>query len=309
MYKSSFNSKIPQLCGKVTRKFSEYGFPLFDIFYQHIIKSKIKSDYTDIILKYNSIEYNPVPQNDIYPIWIFWWQGLGNMPELVKICYNSVLENAGQHPVHLITKENYKQYISELPQLDDLLECLHRGNLIYAHFSDVVRCYLLYVYGGVWIDATILLTNKIDNIISNRIFVSGRRQLTNQNKNSIAKGLWTTYFIFSNKGNLLFKFIDEVLIRQITEKGYIMDYFMLDFCFIIAYEYIPFVKRIQGRSPIYQNRIFDLQKCLNQKFDEIWYKSLIKTNPFLKLTYKQTWVEYTKDHKLTYYGYLKKTFL
>ena len=103
-----------QLCGKLTRKASDYGCPLFDKLYQSCIKKKIRTAHADIILKYKSIKYEPVPQNDIYSIWIFWWQGLENMPEVVKICYNSVLENAGEHPVHLITKENYKQYISGL---------------------------------------------------------------------------------------------------------------------------------------------------------------------------------------------------
>lgn len=295
--------------GKITRKLANYGLPVFDNIYQAYIKAKIKSLYANIITQYQSIDYNPIPQTGNYPIWIFWWQGLEKMPEIVKICYNSVLENAGQHPVYLITKGNYDQHISELPQLDDILRHLHEGSLIYAHFSDIVRCYLLYAYGGVWIDATILLTDKIDNIINNRVFVSGRRLLTEQNKNSITKGRWTTYFVFANKGNLLFKFLDEILIRQITEKGYIMDYFMLDFCFTIAYEHIPFVKRMQSVSPMYRNKIFDLQERLNQKVNDAWYKSLIKTNPFLKLTYKRTWIEYTKDHELTYYGWLKKRYL
>ena len=298
-----------QLCGKLTRKLSDYGLPLFDMLYQHIIKSKICTTYADIIQKYKSIKYEPVPQDDNFPIWIFWWQGVGKMPEVVRICYHSVLENAIGHPVNLITKENYSQYIAELPQLDDLLDCLHKKSLIYAHFSDIVRCYLLYAYGGVWVDATILLTESIDNVISNRFFVTGRRQLTDKNKKSIAKGRWTTYFVFANKGNLLFKFLYEILIRQITRKGYVMDYFMLDFCFEIAYERIPFVKRIQTSSPIYPNRIFDLQKCLNRDFEEAWYASLINTNPFLKLTYKRTWSEHTKECKLTYYGWLKKRYL
>ena len=295
--------------GKTVRKLARRGYPVLDVAYQAFIKETIKKDYADIIAKYQNIDYKTTPQTDNYPIWIFWWQGLENMPEVVRICYNSVIENAGEHPVHLVTKENYRLYISELPDLDDILEHLRRGSLIYAHFSDIVRCYLLYVYGGAWVDATILLTDKIDNIVSNRVFVSGRRQLTEQNKKSITKGRWTTYFIFANKGNLLFKFIDEVLIRQIVWKGYIMDYFMLDFCFAIAYECVPFVKRIQEESPIYQNRIFDLLRHLNQEFNEAWYKSLIKTNPFLKLTYKRTWIEETKDHELTYYGWLKKRYL
>lgn len=48
---------------------------------------------------------------------------------------------------------------------------------------------------------------------------------------------------------------------------------------------------------------------LNREFDEQWYKSLIKNNPFLKLTYKKDWSDYTKKHKITYYGWLKNKYL
>lgn len=295
--------------GKVVRKLSSWGFPFFDLAYQTFIKKIIKTDYADIIAKYQNIDYKPIPLNENYPIWIFWWQGKGNMPEVVKICYNSVLENAGKHTVHLITKDNYEEYISQLQGLGVILEKLHNGDLICAHFSDIIRCYLLYTYGGVWIDATTLITNKIDNIISNDVFVSGSRLPDNQNKYSITKGRWTTYFVFSNRGNLLFKFIDEILIRQVIDKSCLLDYFMLDFCFAIAYEKIPFVMDMQTASPVFPNRILDLMYRLNSGFNDKWYGTLTNSNPFLKLTYKKHFGEYTKTGKMTYYGYLKNRYL
>ena len=295
--------------GRTTRKLASYGMPLFDEIFQRFVKHKIKSDYADIISEYQAIDYKPIPQTGNYPIWIFWWQGVDKMPEIVRICYNSVLENAGGHPVNVITEANYKEFLTRLPNLDNILGKLHQGHIIYAHFSDIVRCYLLYTYGGVWIDATVLLTDKIDNIITNGIFVSGRRIPNGYLKRSISQGIWTTYFIFANKGNILFKFLYKVLIKQTIEKDYFFEYFMLDFCFVIACDSIPFAKTIQEQSPCFPNKILNLINILNDEFDEAQYLSLIKTNPFLKLTYKKKWFEQTDNHKLTYYGYLKKRYL
>ncbi|MCF2599845.1 hypothetical protein I6E10_14315, partial [Phocaeicola barnesiae] len=84
---------------------------------------------------------------------------------------------------------------------------------------------------------------------------------------------------------------------------------MIDFCFIIAWKNLPYAKTIQEQSPIYPNKIFSLMQSLNKEINESQYKSLIKNNPFLKLTYKRNWKELSDDHKLTYYGYLKKLFL
>lgn len=300
-------SKFLFFLEKATRKIADFGFPLPENIHKQFVKSRIKSIYSNLIIQYKNIEYEAIPQAEDYPIWVFWWQGVNNMPEVVRICYNSILQNAENHPVRLITETNYKQYLSELPHINEILKRLEKRALIYAHFSDIVRSYLLYTYGGVWIDATVLLTDNINNIITNRIFVSGRR-CSEKLRNSITKGKWTSYFVFANKGNLLFKFIHEVLSKQIIEKGYILDYLMMDFCFIIAYENFPYAKEIQEQSPIYPDKIHSLAECLNKEINESQYKSIIKKNPFLKLTYKQKWFELTDDHKLTYYGFLKKCF-
>ncbi len=44
-------------------------------------------------------------------IWICWWQGLDQAPELVKICVNSIRKNAGGHKVIILTEDNYKDYV------------------------------------------------------------------------------------------------------------------------------------------------------------------------------------------------------
>lgn len=299
--------------GRTTRKLASYGIPLFDEIYQKFIKHKIKSDYADIISEYQAIDYKPIPQTGNYPIWIFWWQGIDKMPEVVRICYNSVLENAGEHPVNVITEDNYKEYLSKAFWLEDIISWLDKGHIGYAYFSDIVRCYLIYTYGGIWIDATVLLTDKIDNVVNNSFFATGRRVAKTKHEYkklpSPAKGKWTGYFVFSCKGNPLFQFIDDVLISQIKRNGFNMEYLMIDYCFVTAYEIFSFVKEIQEKSPIFPNAISMLIGCLNDEFDEGQYKSLKKTNPFLKLTYKRKWFEQTSSHKLTYYGYLKNRYL
>ena len=86
------------------------------------------------------------------PIWTFWWQGEQAMPPIVRICYQSLLRNAGTHPVHLITKENIDKYI-EFPS--HIMKKVRNGHITLTHFSDILRMCLLYQYGGLWMDATI----------------------------------------------------------------------------------------------------------------------------------------------------------
>ena len=40
-------------------------------------------------------------------IWICWWQGLDNAPEIVKACVASIERNAGDNEIIIITDKKY----------------------------------------------------------------------------------------------------------------------------------------------------------------------------------------------------------
>ena len=80
------------------------------------------------------------------------------MPKLIRVCSESVKEHNKDKKITLITEQNCREYIS-LP--DYIWDKYKRGIIPYAQFSDIIRLMLLEKYGGVWIDATILLTEKL----------------------------------------------------------------------------------------------------------------------------------------------------
>ena len=45
-------------------------------------------------------------------IWVCWWQGLDNAPDIVKACIKTIKANSEGAEVILITDDNYKNYIS-----------------------------------------------------------------------------------------------------------------------------------------------------------------------------------------------------
>ena len=44
-------------------------------------------------------------------IWICWWQGEEQMPQIVQTCYRQIKKMSGNHPVVLITDENYRDFV------------------------------------------------------------------------------------------------------------------------------------------------------------------------------------------------------
>ena len=100
-------------------------------------------------------------------IWQFWWQGADSAPEIVKKCMLSVRKHADDWEVVVIDKNNLGEYL-EIPPL--ILERLDRGEMSITHFSDYLRARLLAQYGGIWADATVMMTDDLPKEILNAPF-------------------------------------------------------------------------------------------------------------------------------------------
>ena len=92
------------------------------------------------------------------PIWVCWWTGEETAPPLVKRCIRSIRENAGNHPVYLINRDNYTDYL-QVPML--MLEKVKSAQMNLAHLADYIRVMLLAQYGGLWLDATMFCSDEI----------------------------------------------------------------------------------------------------------------------------------------------------
>ena len=87
-------------------------------------------------------------------IWVCWWQGLDQAPEIVKTCVESIKQNAGKHPVILLTEKNYKKYV-HIPEWIE--EKRNKGIITRTNYSDLLRLSLLAEHGGGVVRCDILL--------------------------------------------------------------------------------------------------------------------------------------------------------
>lgn len=91
--------------------------------------------------------------------WSCWWQGMDRAPELIRACINSQKRYLPDEvELVIITEDNYRDYV-DLPQW--LIDKVEDGRITLTTFSDVIRASLLYKYGGIWLDSTILLTEML----------------------------------------------------------------------------------------------------------------------------------------------------
>ncbi|MFL1406151.1 capsular polysaccharide synthesis protein [Marinobacter sp. M1N3S26] len=84
-------------------------------------------------------------------IWFFWDEGLELAPELVKISYDNWRVMNPEYDVVLLTTENVEEKIGL--NITSLFQSAS-ARLGMAGKTDFLRLYLLYHWGGVWVDAT-----------------------------------------------------------------------------------------------------------------------------------------------------------
>lgn len=99
-----------------------------------------------------------LPENKV--IWQYWGQGITqeHVPAVVQMCFHSVDTYCGDYTVIRVDDNTLAQYLD----LPDFIWAKRKADIINrTFFSDMIRLALLQVYGGVWLDATILLTDQL----------------------------------------------------------------------------------------------------------------------------------------------------
>lgn len=253
----------------------------------------LKKQYLDIINNYKQIEQSDEKLSDDCPIWVCWFQGENQMPPLVKSCYNSILKYANTHPVKLITLENYNQYVS-IPQY--ILDKQKTGKISYAHFSDIIRVNLLADYGGIWLDATIFLTNKIKHW--DLSFYSIKQNISNDFQ-YVSYYRWTGFCMGSVKKNPLVLFARDILYQYHKYKNELIDYFLLDYIIALGYNEIPSIKTMIDNVPYSNPNLYYIQTNISKPVNINEFNHICQGTTIFKLNYKITIP--SKTNSLYYY--------
>lgn len=244
------------------------------------IQNKLRKKFRkEIAGLHHQTKDSPSIQPTNKTIWIFWWQGIEDAPEIVKICYQSVVEHMKEWKVILLTENNYKHY-TNIP--DFIMEKVSKGTITLTHFSDILRLDLLIRRGGLWLDATVLCTNgDIPHvIIQSSLFVY-------QTQKPGADGhasLLSSWCMWAKRENHILKATQSLLYTYWRRYNFMTDYFLLhQFMTIVMQEFPEEAKLI---PPYTNENPHILLLHLFDKFDkELWADWKIQAC-FHKLSYK-----------------------
>lgn len=215
-------------------------------------------------------------------IWIY-WNDVSNMPTMVEKCIDRIRKNSNGHKVVIINEENVSNYL----QLDEVvLRKYSEGKISRTHFCDIVRIALLYYYGGVWMDCTLLLTHPLPDIVTSSAFYTNH--LSKGDTHNVGDGRWSTFFLACHKGNLMMKATLDVFVEYWHRYDDAVDYVWMDYIFNLLYDNVPSIKEMIDSVPENNPDIWIMQTKIASPFSKEEFDALLADNSrFLyKFSYK-----------------------
>ena len=243
----------------------------------------LKRHYSEFIARYSDRPSTYQKDNSTPVIWTMWWQGMDNLPEIVKICYYSFRKYCGNHQIKILTRENFREYVT-LPGY--ILEKVDAGAMTITHLSDIVRFYLLYHYGGLWMDSTVFITNGIPESVFEAEYYTVKRHQTPRNR-AVSQNRWTNFLHAAKKGNALCGFVLDFFLEYWRTQEILIDYFLIDYAIHIAYDELPECRNLLDAVPCVNYDLYMLERIRNREWSpELWEKLTIATN-FSKLAWRK----------------------
>lgn len=283
----------------VARVFRKIRLPLFfqkkfNCFRQSQITKYLEKQQSRIIKYYAGVQTTikeKIPNEKI--IWIFWWQGKDNMPDIVNCCINSIIKNNKSARIVFVDKNNIRKYTC----LPDYIYAKIGACISLTQLSDIVRWNLLSIHGGLWVDATIFCTAAFpDRYFNNDYFTLG--PYSDPESFYVSRGRWTSFFWGSKPNSIFSKYMNAMLLNYWSRESKLIDYFLIDFIIDIG------VSNNIGQSGVLNRRLKvenpqlpDLVFKLNQKHHSSEITNLFRDTNVFKLTYKQ---HFSKDFDSLY---------
>lgn len=243
------------------------------------IKNKLKKKYYKKIPEYEKKYDENLKHESSNKVWICWFQGMENAPELVQKCYESVQKNLKDKEIILITEKNMMDYV-EFPEF--IIDKWKSGIITNTHMTDLLRLELLIKYGGLWLDATVFCSSSnIPEYIWNSDLFFYQTLKPGKDGHSLINSSW---LISAKTNNKILMVVRDLCYEYWKKNNYMIDYFLLHFFISIVLEYYP--DEWKKIVPVSNSIPHILLLRLFDEYDEEIWNAANSMTAFHKLTYK-----------------------
>ena len=209
--------------------------------------NKYRNKYKKIIIDnhYENISSKQSRDSEHFKFWTLWLQGEDQAPPLVRKCFNQIRSFYGENRLVILDSNSIEKYVC-LP--DFIVTKYKQGKISMAHYSDIVRTFLLCEYGGVWIDSTCFMTAPLPEEIFNchEFFFRMPKCFPGAIKAS-------SWFILSEKKTVIMCMTRDLLVEYWNTHNSLEDYLLYHIFFSIAADSSENARKEWESIPYYNN--------------------------------------------------------
>lgn len=213
-------------------------------------------------------------------IFILWFQGFENAPEVVKTCLKSWKRYNKNWNIIELTNDNLDKYV----KLEDLIKNFEDKEISLAHKADLVRLYLLKNFSGIWVDATLYCNRPLDDWIFN--YLDSGFFAFDKPRGDRLLSIW---FMYSEKDNYLITTWLNKIIKYFEKNNKVSSYFMFQYFFNDLYYNDKKLKKIWDKTKKISSigpHFLDVKGLHRKKNQEVVDHIQTKKSHVYKLTYK-----------------------
>lgn len=191
-------------------------------------------------------------------VWTLWWQGENNAPAIVKACINSMKVNIPYAEVIVLDKNNISNYI-DIPEY--ILDKFKKGIITITHLSDIIRMRLLYSHGGLWLDSTVYINEKVPEKLFDLNFFT----IKNYDPKSklFSKNRWCGFLLGAKSKSRFFRLQCELLDSYWKNEDSMIDYLLIDYFIGLVLFKDNTSKNNYNKCPVFEGDILQMQRELS----------------------------------------------
>lgn len=245
------------------------------------IVKRLRKEYASFINEFKKSEAirKKLPHNHSNKIWVCWLQGMDNAPEIVRKCYQSLLNNLNDKEIVLLTNDNYKDWVTFPSYIQKKID---NGIITRTHMTDFLRLELLEHYGGTWIDATVFCSGKnIPSYIWDSDFFIYQIMKPGLDGHSQRISSW---FITACTNHPVVLLTKELLYKYWEKNNKMVDYFLIHDFMELAIEAYP--DEWMNVIPVSNSVPHVLLLRFSERFNAKIWSAIAEMTAFHKLSWK-----------------------
>ena len=213
-------------------------------------------------------------------LFTMWQQGIEEAPLVIKACVSSIekLAEKKDKDFVILDENNIDNYID----MPEFIQEKHNAGIIgRAHYSDLIRLYVLAVYGGTWIDSSVFIPEDVPNYMLDDFFVfTQSSQLREKRKHA---NWWISA---KPKNEVILRTLAYLLVWWKNEDEAFHYYIFHVIWHKVITEYADCKRLINNIPIVITDTTHTLLKSFAKEYSENDWKIMKQNSPVFKCSYK-----------------------